>query len=264
MALRSAADSEWVTRKKLIDKQLRSTGWLVTPYANKPLSAFERCAVEEYPTQNGPADYALVLDNQVIGIVEAKKLTLGPQNVLSQASRYSRGIHQAHSWDGHGVPFLYSTNGEVIWHHDVRHGLNRSREIFGFHTPTALQELFQRNFESACDSLLTTPNDHEFVRDYQKEANSATERAIADRKRAILLAMATGTGKTFTIVNEIYRMMRSGVAKRVLFLVDRRALAAQAVKAFASFEAEPGLKFNQIYETYHQRFHKDDLEEDEK
>ena len=56
---------------------------------------FERCAVEEYPTSNGPAAYALVIDSQVMGIVEAKKLTLGPQNVLSQAQRYSRGIHQA-------------------------------------------------------------------------------------------------------------------------------------------------------------------------
>jgi type I restriction enzyme R subunit len=108
------------------------------------------------------------------------------------------------------------------------------------------------------------PNDHPFVRDYQKEANAATEKAIADRKRAMLLAMATGTGKTFTVVNEIYRLIKSGVAKRVLFLVDRRALAAQAVKQFASYEAETGLKFNQVYEVYHQQFHKDDLEENEK
>ena len=79
----------------------------------------------------------------------------------------------------------------------------------------------------------------------------------------MLIAMATGTGKTYTLVNEVYRLIKSGVAKRVLFLVDRRALAAQAVKAFASFEAEPGLKFDQIYEVYHQQFHKDDLEEGE-
>jgi type I restriction enzyme R subunit len=77
----------------------------------------------------------------------------------------------------------------------------------------------------------------------------------------MLVAMATGTGKTFTIVNEIYRLMKSGVAKRILFLVDRRALAAQAVRAFASFDAEPGLKFPQVYEMYSQRFQKDDIEE---
>lgn len=64
----------------------------------------------------------------------------------------------------------------------------------------------------------------------------------------MLVAMATGTGKTFTLVHEIYRLMKAGVARRVLFLVDRRALAAQAARAFASFDPEPGLKFNQIYE----------------
>ena len=80
----------------------------------------------------------------------------------------------------------------------------------------------------------------------------------------MLLAMATGTGKTLTMVNEVYRLMKSGVARRVLFLVDRRALAAQAVRAFASFEAEPGLKFDKIYPVYSQRFQQGDMEEGEK
>ena len=76
--------------------------------------------------------------------------------------------------------------------------------------------------------------------------------------------MATGTGKTLTLVNEIYRLMKSGVAKRVLFLVDQRALAAQAVRAFRSFEAEPGLKFDKIYPLYSQRFQQADLDEDDR
>ena len=58
--------------------------------------------------------------------------------------------------------------------------------------------------------------------------------------------------------------MKSGVARRILFLVDRRALAAQAVAPFASFEAEPGLKFDKIYEVYSQRFQREDFGEDEK
>src|SRR5438874_5804547 len=78
----------------------------------------------------------------------------------------------------------------------------------------------------------------------------------------MMLAMATGCGKTFTLVNQVYRLMKSGAARRVLFLVDRRALAAQAVRAFSSFEAEPGLKFDQVYELYSQRFFRDDLDED--
>src|SRR5207244_184208 len=101
-----------------------------------------------------------------------------------------------------------------------------------------------------------------YLRLYQLEANGGIEQAIRDRKRKMLVAMATGTGKTVTMVNEVYRLMKSGMARRVLFLVDRRALAAQAVRAFSSFDAEPGLKFDKIYELYSQRFFRDDLDDD--
>lgn len=91
----SPANSEWLTRKQLIDKQLGAAGWRVTLYRDGiALSRFNRCAVEEYPTASGPTDYALILDGCVVGVVEARKLSLGPQNVLSQAERYSRGVAQ--------------------------------------------------------------------------------------------------------------------------------------------------------------------------
>jgi hypothetical protein len=70
------------------------------------------------------------------------------------------------------------------------------------------------------------------LRPYQLEADAAVETALAERKRNLLVAMATSAGKTFTIVNQIYRLMKAGLARRVVFLVDRRALAAQAVRAF--------------------------------
>ena len=256
-------ESERVTRAKRIDPLLVASGWTVSPYdATKPLTAYHRHAVVEYPTANGPADYALVEGGIVIGIVEAKKIVVGPQNVLQQAERYSRGIREVRPQYGeHRVPFLFSTNGKEIWHHDVRHALNRSREIAQFHTPDALREAYGRDFEKECAALLATPNDRPGLRPYQRDANTETEKAIAERKRRIMVAMATGTGKTFTTVNQVYRLMKSGVGKRILFLVDRRALAAQAVRAFASFEAEPGLKFNQIYEIYSQRFQAGDFED---
>src|SRR5207248_5233735 len=108
------------------------------------------------------------------------------------------------------------------------------------------------------------PNTHNKLRPYQADANTAVEQAVADRKRQMLVAMATGTGKTFTTVNQVYRLMKSGVARRILFLVDRRALAAQAVRAFAAFEPEPGLKFDKIYEVYSQRFQQEDFDENER
>jgi type I restriction enzyme R subunit len=191
---------------------LKASGWKVAPYADgKPLTAQDRYAIEEYPTAAGPADYALCVNGQIIGIVEAKKLTLGPQNVLSQAERYSKGLKQPGlSFGEYGVPFLYSTNGEVIWHHDIRYALNRSRQITRFHTPEALSEMLSRDFDEALRQLHALPNNNARLRPYQREANDAIEKAISERKRAMLVAMATGTGKTFTLVNEIYRLMKSG------------------------------------------------------
>jgi type I restriction enzyme R subunit len=259
-------EREWQTRKGRIDPQLDSLGWKVAPHDEaRPLGGDKPSAIVEYPTDNGPADYALAADQQLLAVVEAKKLSLGPQNVLAQSERYSRGASanlQDHR--GYRVPFLYSTNGEVIWFHDIRDPMNRSRQITDFHTPNALRELLKRDFAAACARLKALPNNHERLRPYQREANDAVEKAIADRKRKMLVAMATGCGKTFLTVNQVYRLMKSGVAQRVLFLVDRKALAAQAVRTFAAFDPEPGLKFDKIYEVYSQRFRREDFGEEEK
>src|SRR5262249_51534380 len=128
----------------------------------------------------------------------------------------------------------------------------------------ALREMFSRDSEAEGEWFSKNPNQHLRLRPYQIEANTAIEEAIAKRKRQMLVAMATGTGKTFTLVNEAYRLLKSGAGRRILFLVDRRALAAQAVGAFASFEPEPNKKFDKIYEVYSQRFQRDDLEEGDK
>lgn len=261
----SPHESERLTRKKRIDPKLKALGWEVVPFAEgKDLAEYSRHAIAEYPTANGPADYALVVDGQLLGVVEAKKLSLGPQGVLLQAERYSRGVAAGpFEYRGFRVPFLFSTNGEVIYFHDVRNELELSRKIADFYTPSALAELIATDIEAAYERLRLLPNSHPWLRPYQGEANSAVEKAIFDRKRQMLVAMATGTGKTFTTVNQIYRLMKSGAAKRVLFLVDRRALAAQAVRAFAAFEPEPGLKFDHIYEIYSQRFQQGDFGDDE-
>ncbi|MBI4854294.1 MAG: DEAD/DEAH box helicase family protein [Acidobacteria bacterium] len=257
------SESEKQTRRQRIDPKLIKAGWTIAAFdPARPLAWYQNTAIMEYPTSNGPADYALCVDGQILGIVEAKKVTLGPQNVLTQAQRYSKGIvNSPFNFDGYHVPFLYSTNGEIIWFQDVRDQLNRSRQISGFHSQNALREMLQRQFEESSKwfSDPTKAAFHSRLRPYQKEAIQAIESATINRKRKMLVAMATGTGKTFTLVNQAYRLMKSGVAQRILFLVDRRALAAQAVRAFASFEPEPGLKFDKIYEVYSQKFRREDL-----
>ncbi len=257
-------EKERQTRKQRIDPRLKQAGWSVVPYSGADLNLYKTAGVEEFPTANGPADYALCDNGTILGAVEAKKVTTGAQGVLTQAQRYSQGFTgiPVDYGDGCHVPFLYSTNGEVIWFQDIRHPLNRSHKITGFHTPSALHELLGRDREASLAKLPGIPY-HGLLRDYQIECHEVVEEAIAKRKQKMLVTMATGTGKTLTMVSQVYRLMKSGTARRILFLVDRRALAAQAVRSFASFEAEPGLKFDKLYEVYSQRFKKEDFEEGE-
>eukprot|EP00456_Euglypha_rotunda_P013208 TRINITY_DN138_c2_g2_i3.p1 TRINITY_DN138_c2_g2~~TRINITY_DN138_c2_g2_i3.p1 ORF type:complete len:901 (-),score=266.54 TRINITY_DN138_c2_g2_i3:4435-7137(-) len=263
----SPENSEWLTRKKLIDPMLVAAGWRVVSWdavKNSSLTDWPNCAIEEYPTAAGPADYALCVEGSILGVVEAKKLTVGPQGVLIQAERYSKGLaNSTHNFRGYHAPFLYSTNGEVIWFHDIRNQLSMSRRVAKFHTPDALREMMGRDSAKAAEWLANNPPGHTKLRPYQKTANTETEKAIAAQKRQMLVAMATGTGKTFTLVNQCYRLLKSQTAKRILFLVDRRALAAQAVRAFSVFEPEPNQKFDKLYEVYSNRFQKEDFGEED-
>lgn len=184
MTAKEQGELEWQTRKGRIDPRLAALGWTILRWTPDINSNVPGClAITEYPTANGPADYALFVDGQWLGIIEAKKLTLGPQNVLTQAERYSRGAVSSFDFHGFHVPFLYSTNGEVIWFHDVRHEFSRSRRIAEFNTPAALREMFERNLEAATETLPGMTAWHPFLRSYQVDACQAIEKGIGDRKR---------------------------------------------------------------------------------
>ncbi|MFA5893986.1 MAG: DEAD/DEAH box helicase family protein [Candidatus Margulisiibacteriota bacterium] len=258
------SESEYRTRKLRIDKLLVNAGWKVIRFREgMDISVLDQNAIEEYPTESGPADYLLVYKGAPLGVVEAKKISLGPQNVLIQAQRYARGVKEGpFNFGEYKIPFIYSTNGEIIWFQDLRETVSYSRIVSHFHTPFALREMLDHFKGPALEWLVNNPNDHPRLRPYQIEATKKIEEAIEAKKRQMLVAMATGTGKTFTIVSEIYRLMKAGYGKRILFLVDRRVLAAQAVGAFANFEPEPGMKFDKIYEVYSQRFKREDLGDD--
>ncbi len=144
--MEEASELEWQTRQRRVDPLIESAGWKVARFdPDRRLSDCTGQAIKEYPTEAGPADYALVSAGRILGVVEAKKLSLGPQGALTQTERYSKGARaNPFDFDGFHVPFLYSTNGEVIWFHDVRHPLNRCRRITGFHKPAALEEMLGR------------------------------------------------------------------------------------------------------------------------
>ena len=139
--------SEKETRKKLIDLMIVSAGWgPITPYEEN--RDYTNESVTEFPTANGPADYVLFHNGRPLVIVEAKKLRIAPQNVLNQAQRYAKGFPHEH-WDYHGfhIPFIYSTNGEIIWYQDLRQKNSSSREVKQLHTPQALEEILLRSDE---------------------------------------------------------------------------------------------------------------------
>jgi type I restriction enzyme R subunit len=257
---KSRGISEAETRRRLIDQRITHAGW-------GPIASYEAGqtyrdeTVIEFQTEKGPVDYALFYDGRPMALIEAKRLSVGPQNVLKQAQRYARGF-PAGWWefDEYKVPFIYSTNGKVIWFQDLRQENSRSRELKHFHTPQALLEILSRGRTDACKWLSeNTSLGTERLRDYQREAVQGVEEALCKGKRRMMVAMATGTGKTFTAISLLYRMIKSGYAKRILFLVDRRALAAQAATSMSVFEPEPGLKFDKIYEVYTQKFRREDI-----
>ena len=259
-------ESEKTTRKNRVDEKLRSSllNWIIIHNDKvKDTSLLNFHAVEEYPTTTGPADYALFVDGKLLGIIEAKKISVGAENVLEQAKRYARGVpNTVGQWREYKVPFLYSTNGELIFHLDIRKKENSSYQIVDFHSPQALLDRFHRKTQAAEDWFKNRQiKEITRLRPYQRGAVEAIEKGLCAGKMRMLLAMATGTGKTFTVVSSIYRLLKSGYAKRILFLVDRRVLAAQTVSAIAAFETPEGLKLDKDYEVYSQKFKREDLDD---
>jgi type I restriction enzyme R subunit len=207
--------------RQIIDQRLTRLGWSVLDAlpqdANQKLSP---CAVREYSTGAGPADYALFVNGLLLGIIEAKQISINAKSALEQAKRYSRGSFEGMgNWRGYRTPFLYSSNGELAYFLDVREETHIARQIQDFHTPQALLELFRRDAAQSRLWLQDRPiESNRRLRPYQVEALAAIEKAMTEGKRELLVAMATGTGKTFTTVSGLYRLLASQGFRRTLIL----------------------------------------------
>lgn len=260
-------ESEAQTRRQRIDPLLKQLGWDIVPFENglNPAS-LQHHAVTEHPTTSGPSDYVLFVNGKPLGALEAKRLDVGSEGVLVQAQRYSRDIPEgAGNWNGYRIPFLYSSNGMQHWFADVRREDFVSRKLAGgLHAPEALADLFSVDPSKAFEWFEDHPVEEiSRLRPYQRQAITAVEVALEKHRRDLMLAMATGTGKTFTIAALLYRLLASGFAKRILFLVDRKALAAQAVRELTSFDTPNNRKFIAEYEVYSQRFRREDIGDEE-
>ncbi len=244
--------------RKLIDSQLRMAGWEVDTqnlrYSKgaRPQKG-KNMAIAEWPTDSGPADYMLFVGFTPLAAVEAKRKNVNVSASLQQAARYARGFIPSDETEMHEMnwgaksefrlPFLFSANGRPflrqietesgIWFRDVRRTDNLGRALDGFYSPEGLMDALHRDKAAAHAQLADETFDYGFiVRDYQQLAILATEAGIEKGLRALLLAMATGTGKTKTCIALIYRLLKTKRFRRILFLVDRSALGEQAANAF--------------------------------
>lgn len=160
-------------------------------------------------------------------------------------------------WE-YNIPFLFATNGRPflrqlqsksgIWFLDARRSTHHPGALDGWCTPEGLKARLTQDHEEAEKLLSTEPLDYLGLRDYQIDAIRAVEKAVATGQRELLLAMATGTGKTRTALGIIYRFIKSKRFRRVLFLVDRTALGKQADDAFQNVKLENLQSLHEIYD----------------
>ncbi len=267
----SAIHLDEAETRKLIDAQLRQAGWTVDSAVIRYSTGArpekgKNLAIAEWPTASGPADYALFAGLTPLGTVESKRKNLDVSGSLQQAKRYSRDFilpEESQSpggppWGEYRLPFVFSANGRPylrqlatrsgIWFCDLRRPDNVSHVLDGWYTPEGLTALLKRDEDCAHAALEAQPFDYGFsLYPFQVAAIQAAEAAIAAGRREMLLAMATGTGKTKTSIALIYRLLKAQRFRRVLFLVDRSALGEQAANAFKDTRMESLQTFADIF-----------------
>jgi type I restriction enzyme, R subunit len=234
--------------RQRIDEKLEQAGWLVQDFRLLDLGAAQGVAIREYPTDSGPADYLLFVDRVPVGVIEAKADATILTFVEEQTARYAGSTLK---WRVHSapLPFLFESTGGITRFTDGRDPAPRSREIFHFFKPQQLAEWLRqpdtlRSRLAAHMPALPTRN----LRDCQIAAVTGLEKSLALNKPRALVQMATGAGKTFTAITAVYRLLKFGGAKRVLFLVDTRNLGKQAHQEFMAYTPpDDGRTFTELY-----------------
>lgn len=265
----------------LIDEQLRKAGWeadtvnLRYSKGTRPVKG-RNIAISEWPTNSafskkGYVDYAFFIGEKLIALMDAKKASEDVASTIDvQVKDYAKHIKEEHVsytvgvWDEYQVPFLFASNGRAfleqlrtksgIWFLDARKPSNQPYPIRNWFSPNDLEEKLRQDIDRANKNLVTY-NDSFMedpkglnLRDYQIMAiNKATE-AIVNGRRTVLLAMATGTGKTRTVLGLIYKMLESKRFRRILFLVDRVSLGEQAMDTFKDVRLKDLMTLDEIYE----------------
>ena len=238
--------------RKNIDKQLKAAGWLVQDYKNIKIGAGPGVAVREVPLKTGSTDYLLFVDRQAVGVVEAKPEGTTLSGVAEQSQKYIVGVPDTIPHIAEPLPFGYESTGVETFFRDLRDPYPRSRRVFCFHRPETLQEWVHQGDTLRKHLAEMPPLITEGLWDIQVEAIKDLERSFAEARPRALIQMATGSGKTFTAVSFIYRLIKFTNAKRVLFLVDRSNLGRQTRREFQQYATpDDGRKFTELYNVQH-------------
>lgn len=231
-----------------IDKQLIACGWIIQGIREINLNAGIGVAVKEYSTDVGPADYVLFVNGIPCGVIEAKREEEAHRLTVheSQSEEYA-GAKLKHL-NNEPLPFVYLATGQVTKFTNFKEPIPRAREVFSFHRPETLFE-WLKNESSLRKRLQELPTlEIEGLRDCQINAITNLETSFKQNRPRALIQMATGSGKTFTAITAIYRLLKFAKAKRILFLVDTKNLGEQAEQEFMSFiPNDDNRKFTELY-----------------
>ena len=231
-----------------IDRQLVACGWVIQDIKKINLHAGIGVAVREYQTDVGPADYVLFVDGKPCGVIEAKKEDEGFRLNVHENQTEGYAVAKLKHLKNKPLPYVYISTGEVTRFTDFTDPKPRARELFCFHRPETFKDWIKRgkSLRRRLHDLPTLQTDG--LRECQINAITKLEKSFRENRPRALIQMATGSGKTFTAITTIYRLLKFAKAKRVLFLVDTKNLGEQAEQEFMSFVPnDDNRKFTELY-----------------
>jgi type I restriction enzyme R subunit len=232
-----------------IDRLLAEAGWQVQNKSGLDFNKGLGIAVREYPTDTGPADYVLFINRKAVGVIEAKPKDWGHKitTVEEQSADYANAKLK---WvnNNQPLPFVYESTGVITRFTDRRDPRPRSREVFTFPQPETLEEWLSKPKSLRARLHDIPPLNPEGLRDCQVTAIQNLEKSFREDRPRALVQMATGSGKTFTAITSVYRLLKFADAKRILFLVDTKNLGEQAEQEFMSYiPNDDNRKFTELY-----------------
>lgn len=220
-----------------IDKKLESSGYIIQDVREFNPSAGLGVVVREWQTDSGPCDYLIFIDGKPCGLIEAKEHNKGEKltQVAEQTKRYAESQFKYASKDI-DIRFAYEATDVLTRFCDYHDEDYRSREVFTFHQPDQLYKWLSAP-DTLRNRLKTFPElEPTGFRKCQVNAIENLEESFALNKPRALIQMATGAGKTFTAITNVYRLLKFAGAKRILFLVDTKNLGEQAEEEFRKYK----------------------------